>query len=212
MRRTAVSLTAARPSRGGSRGADGDVRAIHRRDIHGHGGDGCHRPVHAKTPGGTRSLLEITEGYEGDPKLMTSLRHRVPRRAGLPPQPGHRGADPVLQPLRAPRPAGAIGQAFVAYIAHEHIIGLSKLVRMVHLFTKRFTLQERIGQQIADSLGGGAAADTVWPCTCERSTCARKMGAALRRVAAADAPPTGAATTKPPTHSAEFLAACGMQR
>ena len=37
-------------------------------------------------------------------------------------------------------------------IAHEHIIGISKLTRLVRLFAKRFTVQERIGQQIADTL------------------------------------------------------------
>jgi GTP cyclohydrolase I len=45
-----------------------------------------------------------------------------------------------------------MGEAYVGYIAHEHIIGLSKLVRLVHLYTKRFTVQERVGQQIADAL------------------------------------------------------------
>src|SRR5450759_927739 len=44
------------------------------------------------------------------------------------------------------------GRAYVEYIAHEQIIGLSKLTRLVRLFAKRFTVQERIGQQIADSL------------------------------------------------------------
>jgi GTP cyclohydrolase I len=44
------------------------------------------------------------------------------------------------------------GRAYVGYIAYENIIGISKLTRMVRLFSKRFTVQERIGQQIADSL------------------------------------------------------------
>jgi GTP cyclohydrolase I len=44
------------------------------------------------------------------------------------------------------------GDAFVGYIAHEHIIGISKLTRLVRLFSRRFTVQERIGQQIADTL------------------------------------------------------------
>ena len=44
------------------------------------------------------------------------------------------------------------GQAYVGYIAHEHIIGISKLTRLVRLFARRFTVQERIGQQIADTL------------------------------------------------------------
>ena len=44
------------------------------------------------------------------------------------------------------------GHAYVEYIAHEEIIGLSKLTRLVRLFAKRFTVQERIGQQITDTL------------------------------------------------------------
>ena len=44
------------------------------------------------------------------------------------------------------------GSAYIGYIAHEHIIGLSKLTRLVRLFAQRFTVQERLGQQIADTL------------------------------------------------------------
>ena len=44
------------------------------------------------------------------------------------------------------------GKAYVGYIAHEHILGLSKLTRLVRLFARRFTVQERIGQQLADAL------------------------------------------------------------
>jgi GTP cyclohydrolase I len=40
----------------------------------------------------------------------------------------------------------------VGYIAHENIIGISKLTRLVRLYSKRFSVQERIGQQIADAL------------------------------------------------------------
>ena len=44
------------------------------------------------------------------------------------------------------------GHAYVGYIAHEHIMGISKLTRLVRLFAKRFTVQERVGQEIADTL------------------------------------------------------------
>lgn len=44
------------------------------------------------------------------------------------------------------------GHAFVGYIAHEHIIGITKLTRMVRLLSRRFTVQERFGQKIADLL------------------------------------------------------------
>jgi GTP cyclohydrolase I len=36
--------------------------------------------------------------------------------------------------------------------AHENIIGISKLTRLVRLFSRRFAVQERIGQQIADAM------------------------------------------------------------
>ena len=37
------------------------------------------------------------------------------------------------------------------YIPHEHIIGISKLTRLVRLFAKRFAVQERLGEQIVTS-------------------------------------------------------------
>jgi GTP cyclohydrolase I len=44
------------------------------------------------------------------------------------------------------------GKAYVGYIAHENIIGISKLTRLVRIFSKRFAVQERIGHQVADAL------------------------------------------------------------
>ena len=44
------------------------------------------------------------------------------------------------------------GFAHVGYVAHEQIIGISKLTRLVRLFARRFTVQERFGEQIADTL------------------------------------------------------------
>jgi GTP cyclohydrolase I len=40
----------------------------------------------------------------------------------------------------------------LGYVADEHILGLSELTRLVRLFARRFTVQERIGQQLADAL------------------------------------------------------------
>ena len=38
------------------------------------------------------------------------------------------------------------------YVADEEIIGISKLTRLVRVYARRFTVQERLGEQIADTL------------------------------------------------------------
>jgi GTP cyclohydrolase IA len=45
-----------------------------------------------------------------------------------------------------------VGQAHVAYIPSERVIGLSKIPRIVDMFARRLQLQERMTQQIADFL------------------------------------------------------------
>ncbi|HEX7431741.1 MAG TPA: GTP cyclohydrolase I [Candidatus Limnocylindrales bacterium] len=45
-----------------------------------------------------------------------------------------------------------LGRAFVGYIAHENIIGISKLTRLVRIATRRFGVQERMTHQIAEAL------------------------------------------------------------
>ena len=44
------------------------------------------------------------------------------------------------------------GYAYVAYVPHKKLIGLSKIPRIVRFFAKRPQLQERLAAQIADSL------------------------------------------------------------
>jgi len=98
-----------------------------------------------------RALFDITAGYDGDPKLIKAFETEC-----------RGGPDCRLsQVIEGPIPFFAlcehhalpfVGQAYVGYIAHEHIIGISKLTRLVRLFAQRFTVQERIGQQIADGL------------------------------------------------------------
>src|SRR5207253_3095529 len=97
------------------------------------------------------ALLEITEGYEGDPKLLKVFD------AECRGEPDCHLAQVVEGPIRffslcEHHALPFFGNAYVGYIAHEHIIGLSKLTRLVRLYSKRFAVQERIGQQIADTL------------------------------------------------------------
>src|SRR3954471_7125896 len=100
-----------------------------------------------------RALYDSTAGYDGDPKLLTVFDTEC-----------HGGSDCRLsQVIEGPIQFFALcehhalpffGQAYVGYIAHEHIIGISKLTRLVRLFAQRFAVQERVGQQIADALDG----------------------------------------------------------
>ncbi len=98
-----------------------------------------------------KALFDATEGYDGDPKLLrvfeTECRGEPDCR--------------LSQVIEGPIPFFALcehhalpfyGKAYVGYIAHENIIGISKLSRLVRVFSKRFAVQERIGQQVADSL------------------------------------------------------------
>src|SRR5712691_4263199 len=98
-----------------------------------------------------RAMFDATEGYEGDPKLITVFETEC--RGG----PDCRLSQVIEGPidffsLCEHHALPFHGHAYVGYIAHEHIIGISKLTRLVRLFARRFTVQERIGQQIADTL------------------------------------------------------------
>ncbi len=98
-----------------------------------------------------RALYDSTEGYDGDPKLVTVF-----------PTECYGGASCELsQIVEGPIPFTALcehhalpflGRAFVGYIAHEHIIGISKLTRLVRIGTRRFGVQERMTHQIAEAL------------------------------------------------------------
>jgi GTP cyclohydrolase IA len=45
-----------------------------------------------------------------------------------------------------------IGKAHIAYMPHKRIVGLSKIPRLVEMFTRRLQVQERLTTQIASSL------------------------------------------------------------
>jgi GTP cyclohydrolase IA len=109
-------------------------------------------PGTARTPERfLRALYESTAGYEGDANLLTAF-----------PTECRGGADcRISQVIEGPIPFFALcehhslpfyGFAHVGYIAHDEIIGISKLTRLVRLFARRFTVQERMGQEIAGAL------------------------------------------------------------
>ena len=57
--------------------------------------------------------------------------------------------------------APIIGKAHVAYIPKDRVVGLSKLARVVEVFSKRLQTQERLDMQIAKTLMNGLEAKGV---------------------------------------------------
>jgi GTP cyclohydrolase IA len=114
--------------------------------------------MNLETPGTERTperflkaLYDATDGYEGDHKLLTAFPTEC------------RCDDDCLvsQIIEGPISFYSLcehhslpfhGFVHVGYISHERIIGISKLTRLVRLFARRFTVQERLGEQIADGL------------------------------------------------------------
>jgi GTP cyclohydrolase I len=45
-----------------------------------------------------------------------------------------------------------VGKAHVAYIPHKKVVGISKLARVVEVYSRRLQIQERIGNQVTKAL------------------------------------------------------------
>jgi GTP cyclohydrolase I len=98
-----------------------------------------------------RAMFETTAGYDGDEKLRTAFPSERPRDVeGLHSQiiEGPIAFFSLCEHHALP----FHGAVHVAYIADGEILGISKLTRLVRLFARRFTVQERLGEQIADTL------------------------------------------------------------
>jgi GTP cyclohydrolase I len=98
-----------------------------------------------------QALRDATAGYDGDPKLHTVFPSERPHAVD-----GSRS-----QIIEGPIAFHALcehhalpfhGVAHVAYVAGREIIGISKLTRLVRVYARRFTVQERVGEQVADTL------------------------------------------------------------
>jgi GTP cyclohydrolase I len=97
------------------------------------------------------ALMESTSGYEGDPKLIKAFPKEC---LG---EPDCRLSQVIEGPIHfhslcEHHVFPFYGEAYLGYVADERILGISKLTRLVRLYTKRFAVQERIGYQIADTL------------------------------------------------------------
>jgi len=98
-----------------------------------------------------QALVDATAGYDGDPKLHTAFPSERPH--------GVEGSHSQI--VEGPIAFYALcehhalpfhGVAHVGYVAGPEILGISKLTRLVRLYARRFTVQERLGEQVADAL------------------------------------------------------------
>lgn len=97
------------------------------------------------------------------------------------------------------------GKASVAYIPNKRVVGLSKIPRLVDVFSRRLQVQERLTNQIADALwegldpiGAGVVMRATHFCMCSRGV--QKQGSTTITSAL-----RGAFRTKPEAR-AEFMA------
>jgi GTP cyclohydrolase I len=98
-----------------------------------------------------QAMFDATAGYCGDPKLRTAFASERPASvSGLHSQIVE---GPItFFSLCEHHALPFHGTAHVGYVAGDEILGISKLTRLVRLYARRFTVQERLGEQIADKL------------------------------------------------------------
>jgi GTP cyclohydrolase I len=109
-------------------------------------------PGTRETPGRfLQAVYDATAGYEGESKLHTAFPAERPEGV----------AGTHSQIVEGPTSFFSLcehhalpfhGSAYVGYVAAHEILGISKLTRLVRLYARRFTVQERLGEQIADKL------------------------------------------------------------
>lgn len=107
-----------------------------------------------KTPErAAKAMKFLTEGYEKDPKqiLQGAMFEESYNEMVI-------VKDIELYSLCEHHILPFFGKAHIAYIPNGHIVGLSKLPRVVDVFARRLQVQERLTEQILDCIN-----DTLQP-------------------------------------------------
>lgn len=95
-----------------------------------------------------RAWKEYCQGYDEDPAHHLS---RVFEEVG--------GYDEIVLLKEIPfqshcehHMAPIIGTACIAYLPKDHVVGISKLARVLHAFARRLQVQERLTAEVADCI------------------------------------------------------------
>jgi GTP cyclohydrolase I len=157
-----------------------------------------------------KALFDVTDGYDGDPELLKVFKTECRG------EPDCSWAQVIEGPIQffslcEHHALPFFGHAYVGYISHEHIIGISKLTRLVHLYAKRFAVQERLVEEIADTLTGMLQPHGVAVYIEAHHLCVEMRG--VREIV----PMTRTTIWRgkyieEPSLRAEFFTACGLQR
>ena len=98
-----------------------------------------------------QALYDATAGYDGDPKLCTLFP--AERTHGVEGRHAQIVEGPIgFYALCEHHALPFHGRAYIGYVAGDEILGISKLTRLVRLYARRFTVQERMAEEIADGL------------------------------------------------------------
>ena len=111
-------------------------------------GDDPEREGMRKTPKRVaKSLAFLTEGYRKRPQEVVgdALYEQSHQNMVL-------VKDIELYSLCEHHLLPFFGKAHIAYIPDRHILGLSKLARLVEVYARRFQVQERLTEQIAQAV------------------------------------------------------------
>jgi GTP cyclohydrolase I len=111
-------------------------------------GDDPERPGMLRTPDRVaESMAFLTKGYRESPEevLGDALFNESHQNMVL-------VKDIELYSLCEHHLLPFFGKAHVAYVPHGRIVGLSKVARLVEVFARRFQVQERLTEQIAQAL------------------------------------------------------------
>jgi GTP cyclohydrolase I len=113
-----------------------------------HLGDDAARPGMRDTPKRfAKAMRALTSGYEGDPASVVGNGVFAAEGEGV-----VLVRDAEFYSLCEHHLLPFFGRVHVAYLPGERIIGLSKIPRLVNLFARRFQVQERLTEQVADAL------------------------------------------------------------
>ena len=117
-------------------------------------GEDTNREGLVKTPErASKAMKFLTEGYEMDPKqILQSAMFKEDYNEMVIVK------DIELYSLCEHHMLPFFGKAHIAYIPSGHIVGLSKIPRVVDVFSRRLQVQERLPEQILDCIN-----DTLQP-------------------------------------------------